>query len=75
MEASRLGLNGYVRNLPDRSVEVVASGDTEALDDLFDHLRIGPPGASVSSLDLDRLDDSAIDAIDPPLTDGFQIRF
>ena len=49
--ARRLGLAGWVRNLPDGSVEVVASGDPAQLDLLRDELRRGPRGASVESLD------------------------
>ena len=75
LEASKLGLTGYVRNLPDRSVEVVASGEAEALTALLDLLKMGPPGASVRSLDLDWLDDPAKAAIKPPVITGFQIRF
>ncbi len=74
LRASRLGLNGYVRNLPDGSVEVVASGDKSALDALLDLLRTGPPGATVRSLDVDWLDDSAGGSIDPPEVNGFKVR-
>ncbi len=43
-ESLRLGLTGYVRNLPDGSVQVVASGDQTALDQLLALLKSGPPG-------------------------------
>jgi acylphosphatase len=47
-----LGLTGYVRNLPDgRSVEVVAEGEREALEQLLDYLREGPRGARVDAVD------------------------
>jgi acylphosphatase len=50
--AISLGLTGYVRNLPDmHSVEVVAEGRHERLELLVDHLRQGPRGASVASVD------------------------
>jgi acylphosphatase len=74
-EASKLGLNGYVRNLPDRSVEVVATGDAAALDALLTLLKSGPPGASVQSHDTTWLDECSRDAPNPSVTDGFQIRF
>ena len=48
--ASRLGLDGMVRNLPDASVEVVASGTDEKLDELETALRKGPPAAEVHQL-------------------------
>jgi len=49
-----LRLQGYVRNLPDhRSVEVVAEGDRESLEQLIEHLREGPAMARVDSVDVD----------------------
>lgn len=46
--ARRLSLTGSVRNAADgRTVEVVAEGDTDRLDELETLLRRGPPGASV----------------------------
>ena len=51
--AVSLGLTGYVRNLPDmRSVEVVAEGQRERLKRLVEHLRQGPRGARVDSVDV-----------------------
>jgi acylphosphatase len=50
-QARALGLAGYVRNLPDGSVEVVAHGDdSEALSKLEGLLRAGPSGAVVRSV-------------------------
>ncbi|CUU35847.1 MAG: acylphosphatase [Fimbriimonadales bacterium] len=50
--ATRLGLTGYVRNLPDGSVEVVAEGEESALRTLLEQvLRVGPPGAWVREVD------------------------
>ncbi|MFA4015323.1 MAG: hypothetical protein RUDDFDWM_000403 [Candidatus Fervidibacterota bacterium] len=46
-EASKLGLTGYVRNLSDGSVEVVAEGSKEELDKLLEKLHQGPPAARV----------------------------
>jgi acylphosphatase len=50
--AASLGLAGYVRNLPDRSVEVHAEGGKEALEQLLETVRKGPPGARVDSVEL-----------------------
>lgn len=47
-EADRLGLTGYVRNLPDGSVEVVAEGDEKVLEGFVVLLRRGPSAARVS---------------------------
>ncbi len=49
--ASRLGLTGWVRNLPDGSVEVTAEGEQEALEQLVEWLKQGPWGASVRSVE------------------------
>ena len=51
-EARRLGLRGYVRNMPDRSsVELVAEGEKSGLDRLLLVVRKGPPGARVVNVD------------------------
>jgi acylphosphatase len=46
-EARRLGLAGWVRNLPSGEVEVLADGDTAAIESLAEALSKGPPGARV----------------------------
>jgi len=46
-EASGLGVAGWVANLPDGSVEVMAEGSDAAVEALLDALREGPPGAWV----------------------------
>jgi acylphosphatase len=51
--AQREGVAGWVRNLPDRSVEVVAEGDAEAVERFERAVRIGPPGARVDRIDVD----------------------
>ena len=48
--ARAAGLVGWVRNLPDGSVEALASGDAEALARLREALRRGPPAARVESV-------------------------
>ena len=45
--AVELGLTGYVRNLPDGTVEVRAEGEKVQLEKLIDHLKAGPPAARV----------------------------
>ncbi|MDI9369426.1 MAG: acylphosphatase [Synergistaceae bacterium] len=48
--ALRLGLVGWVRNLPDGSVEVHAQGEAESVATMEDWLREGPPMATVTRL-------------------------
>jgi acylphosphatase len=49
-EAERLGLTGHAINLPDGNVEVLACGASDAIAELEDWLRQGPPLASVTNL-------------------------
>ena len=49
-QAIQLGLQGYVRNLPDGSVEVHAEGERTQLEQLVGILQTGPPGAMVEAL-------------------------
>jgi acylphosphatase len=48
--AQREALGGFVRNLPDGRVEVIASGDQAALERLLAALREGPPHAYVAGV-------------------------
>jgi acylphosphatase len=50
-EADALGVTGFVRNLPDGSVEVVAEGGEPAVTQLEARLREGPSFATVASVD------------------------
>jgi acylphosphatase len=50
-EAERLGLCGFVRNLRDGSVEVIAAGTPEALAALERALREGPRLARVAGVE------------------------
>ena len=54
LEAERLAVTGYARNLPDGSVEVVAQGSVAAVERLRQWLHQGPKMARVESvLDLE----------------------
>lgn len=46
-QAERLNLTGWVRNLPDGRVEVLATGEPEALEKLLTLLKTGHPLARV----------------------------
>lgn len=50
-EARALGLSGWVRNLPDGGVEVLASGEPDVVSALEGRLWEGPPHSKVSSVD------------------------
>lgn len=49
--ANRLGLDGWVRNRIDGSVEILAIGPAWAIDRLAGACRQGPPAAEVASVD------------------------
>ncbi|MCB8942640.1 MAG: acylphosphatase [Ardenticatenaceae bacterium] len=51
-EARQLGLVGWVRNEPDRTVRVVAEGDESALQKLAEWLHIGSPYGRVDKVDV-----------------------
>ena len=54
VQAARLrGLTGWVRNRHDGSVEAMASGPRDALDELVAWARQGPPGARVDKVDVE----------------------
>ena len=50
-QAERLGLTGYARNLDDGRVEVLACGETAAVEALQQWLHQGPPQAQVERVD------------------------
>jgi len=52
-EARRLGLSGWVRNLPDGRVELQAEGAPQDVERLLHWARKGPPGARVDALDVE----------------------
>lgn len=65
--AERLGVSGWTRNLPDGRVEIVAQGESDALEQLASALGEGPRAA--------RVDDVTSDdrPVDPSMT-GFHVR-
>jgi acylphosphatase len=66
--AQELGLDGWVKNLPDGRVKIEASGSPEALDRLERLLWDGPAGARVASVRADRTEGE-------PDGSGFRVEF
>ena len=60
------GLRGWIRNLPDGRVEAVIEGEEQAVRDLVEWCRSGPPHASVEDVEV---------SWEPPKTDssGFNV--
>jgi len=65
--AIALGVNGYVENLPDGRVHLVATGPAEAVNALLEAVKEGPPGAQVDAVDA-RIYDG------PETPTGFHVR-
>jgi acylphosphatase len=65
-QAQRWGVAGWTRNLPDGRVEIIAEGDSRALDEFVSGVRRGPEGAQVQEVRVER------EA--PTQMHGFQIR-
>ncbi len=64
--ARSLGLNGWVRNQADGSVEAVFEGEAEAVERAVDWCRRGPSGARV---------DEVVEDVEPVEgTEGFEIK-
>ena len=51
--ARRLAVDGFVRNMPDGSVELEAQGEEEAIGRLIADLRRGPSASVVEGLDIE----------------------
>jgi acylphosphatase len=49
-KAQELGLTGYVTNLANRQVEILAQGSSPAVEQLIDWLPSGVPAASVADI-------------------------
>jgi acylphosphatase len=52
-EARGLGLGGWVRNLPDGRVEIVAEGERRTLEMLLAWAHHGPPAARVTDVEVE----------------------
>ncbi len=61
LEARRLGLAGWVRNLPDGRVEVWAEGDEDPLGRLVAWLHAGPREARVERVDARDVEPTGLD--------------
>lgn len=54
-KAAQLGLKGWVRNLPDGNVEVMAEGEKENLNKLAEWCKIGTDRSVVDSVEIEKL--------------------
>jgi acylphosphatase len=59
-EAERRGLNGWVRNRADGSVEAVIAGDGRIVDDMIEACRRGRHGARVENVAIEAANESEL---------------
>ena len=55
-EAQSVDVRGWVRNCGDGSVEAQLEGEREAVEELIDLMREGPPGARVDRVEVEDAD-------------------
>ena len=65
-QAERLGIRGWVRNCPDGHVEAHVEGEADAVEQMIECLRVGPPSANVENV---RVWD-----VEPCEFEGFEVR-
>jgi acylphosphatase len=65
-EARTLGIKGWVRNCRDGSVEAQLEGEAEAIDEMIELMREGPPDA--------RVDQVSVETADPEGCGSFEVR-
>ena len=70
-EARSLGLRGWVKNLPDGSVEARVAGPRGKLDELKERLYEGPPLGRVDGIAEEVLEPAAAAELGP----GFEVRY
>jgi acylphosphatase len=51
-EAVRIGVGGWVRNLPDGTVQALFEGEKKKVEEIIGWCHKGPPGARVSRVDI-----------------------
>ncbi|MBS7641552.1 MAG: acylphosphatase [Candidatus Bathyarchaeia archaeon] len=51
-EALKLGVKGWIRNLPDGRVEAIIEGEEDKVKMMVEWCRRGPPGAIVSRIEI-----------------------
>ncbi|MFL5321572.1 MAG: acylphosphatase [Myxococcaceae bacterium] len=52
-KARELGLSGWVKNLDDGSVQALAQGETDKIDELIQWAHRGPPAARVTDVSVE----------------------
>lgn len=67
-QAKQLGLSGWVRNMPDGSVEAIISGKDKNVDAMIEWFQSGSPLSVVTSVQVDEI-------LPTEKLSGFEIRY
>ena len=67
--ATRIGLAGWVRNRPDGTVEALAQGSNDQIEEFIGWCRQGPPAAHVDRVEI------AVEVPGGEVPAGFEVRF
>ncbi|MEO0292972.1 MAG: acylphosphatase [candidate division WOR-3 bacterium] len=51
-QAREIGISGWVRNLPDGRVEIVAEGESWRLKEFLENIKVGPSHATVTKVEV-----------------------
>ena len=65
-QARELGVNGWIRNCPDGSVEAHLAGEEDAVVRMVERMRRGPADA--------RVDTVTVEEVEPEITNRFELR-
>ncbi len=55
-QAVKLNISGYVRNLPDRTVEAMLQGEQDAIESMLTWLKQGSPRSQVKNLKVQEIE-------------------
>jgi len=56
MKAVQYGIKGWVKNLPDGSVEIIALGTNDQLEPFLEELRNGNPFSKINDMEITEMD-------------------
>lgn len=51
-KAKQIGVTGWVKNMPDNTVEAVFEGEADKVDEMIEWCKTGPPSAEVEKIEI-----------------------
>ena len=55
-QARELGVNGWIRNCPDGSVEALVAGEEDCVERMIERMRSGPANARVEDVEVEEVE-------------------